>query len=113
MAQSGQVVHSLLSVSHLKFSYVISSGNNAVVGIEDYLEFLIEDEDTEVIALYLEGIKYPDKFAQVLARAAAKGKPIVTLKLEHQKKRGKQQRLTLAAWPDQMRPLMLCLRSLA
>lgn len=81
VAQSGQVATLLLSVSHLKFSYVISSGNNAVVGIEDYLEFLIEDEDTEVIALYLEGIKYPDKFAQVLARAAAKGKPIVTLKV--------------------------------
>ena len=66
-----------------------------------------------MIALYLEGIKYPDKFAQVLARAAAKGKPIVTLKVGASEKRGKQQRLTLAAWPDQMRHLMLCLRSLA
>ena len=37
VAQSGQVATLLLSVSHLKFSYVISSGNNAVVGIEDYL----------------------------------------------------------------------------
>ncbi|NLG85724.1 MAG: acetate--CoA ligase family protein, partial [Firmicutes bacterium] len=81
VAQSGQVCSLLVSVPHLKFSYAISSGNNAVVGIEDYLEFLVEDEATEVIAVYLEGVKYPEKFARVLAQAAKKRKPIIALKV--------------------------------
>ena len=62
------------------FSYVISAGNSKIVTMEDYLEFLVEDENTEVVATYMEGIKKPEKFAQVLHRAVEKRKPVVILK---------------------------------
>lgn len=81
VSQSGQVCSLLASVSYLNFSYAISSGNNAVIGVEDYLEFLVEDEATEVIAVYLEGIKKPEKFVKILAKAAKLRKPILALKV--------------------------------
>lgn len=59
---------------------MISAGNCKVVNIEDYLEFLVDDEDTKVVAAYMEGIRNPDKFAEVLKKATEKKKPVVILK---------------------------------
>lgn len=80
LSQSGQIVLSALDYPELAFSYVISSGNSADVKMEDYLDFLVEDEQTKVVAVYLEGITQPDKFANTLAKAARKRKPVVILK---------------------------------
>ena len=80
ISQSGQVCLSLMDIEHMKFSYIVSSGNSSIVNMEDYLEFLIEDEATKVIALYIEGIKKPNKFIECLKNAAIKKKPIVVLK---------------------------------
>lgn len=80
VSQSGQVCTSLLISPKSEFSYLISSGNSKVTEIEDYLEFLVEDEDTGVIAAYMEGVTQPERFIKVLQRAAALGKPVVLLK---------------------------------
>jgi acyl-CoA synthetase (NDP forming) len=81
VSQSGQVCSLLASVPYLDFSYAVSSGNNAVAGVEDYLEFLVEDDSTKVIAVYLEGVKQPERFVEILAKAAKMRKPIVALKV--------------------------------
>lgn len=81
VAQSGQVCSLLVSMEQIKFAYAISSGNGTIIEIEDYMEFLINDESTEIIAVYLEGISNNKKFAQVLTKAAAAKKPIVALKV--------------------------------
>ncbi|MGH0054045.1 MAG: acetate--CoA ligase family protein [Sphaerochaetaceae bacterium] len=80
VSQSGQLVLSMMEAQSIKFSYAISSGNGKITTIEDYLEFLVEDQDTKVIALYMEGSKNPKKLAQTLKRAALVRKPIVVLK---------------------------------
>lgn len=80
VSQSGQVCMGLMESAKGSFSYVISAGNSKIVTMEDYLEFLVEDENTEVVAAYMEGIKKPEKFAQVLHRAVEKRKPVVILK---------------------------------
>lgn len=54
-----------------------SIGNRADVNECDLIEFLENDADTEVIALYLESIPQGRRFARL---AAASGKPIVLLK---------------------------------
>ncbi|MDH5636273.1 MAG: CoA-binding protein, partial [Candidatus Bathyarchaeota archaeon] len=41
----------------VRFSTVISSGNEADFTTIDFLEYLGEDEDTKVITMYLEGVK--------------------------------------------------------
>ncbi|MCB5712987.1 CoA-binding protein [Lactonifactor sp. BIOML-A3] len=81
VSQSGQVCSLLASVPYLNFSYAISSGNNAVAGVEDYLEFLVEDDATKVIAVYLEGVRQPERFVRILGDAARKRKPIIALKV--------------------------------
>lgn len=45
-----------------------------------YLNFLIDDSNTKVIALYLEGVKNPHKFEACLQKAMEKKKPVVILK---------------------------------
>lgn len=80
VSQSGQLVLSMMEAASIRFSYAISSGNGKITTIEDYLDFLVDDEDTQVIALYMEGSKQPAKLAAALKKAALKKKPIVVLK---------------------------------
>jgi acetate---CoA ligase (ADP-forming) len=63
------------------FSFVISCGNQAGVGIEDYLEYLVDDPSTEVISAFVEGFREPRRLPGIAARAAAQRKPIVLLKV--------------------------------
>ncbi len=64
----------------LKFSYAISSGNELVVDLADYVNFLVNDPETKVIALFIEGIRRVDAFKEAAARALAAKKPIVVIK---------------------------------
>lgn len=80
VSQSGQLVLSMMDSPRMKFSYGISSGNSKICTMEDYLEFLIDDEDTKVIAIYLEGVKEPERFVSALKKAAEIKKPVVILK---------------------------------
>src|SRR5262249_34906374 len=63
------------------FSYLVSSGNEAVTGLADYLDFLAEDPHTRAICLVLESLRDPRAFFAAAARARRNGKPIVALKL--------------------------------
>src|SRR5262249_60022574 len=62
-------------------SYIVSCGNQAGVTIEDYLDFLVDDDDTAVIGVYAEGLRQPDKLRRVAARARQRQTPIVMLKV--------------------------------
>lgn len=57
-----------------------SLGNSAVMNSLDVLEYLIEDEATRAIALFLETVREPDRFIEVARKALAAGKPIVVYK---------------------------------
>ena len=80
ISQSGQLILTIMDSPKVKFSYAISAGNSRIVTMEDYLEFLISDQDTKVIAMYLEGVRNPVRFMQSLKKAAEIKKPIVILK---------------------------------
>ena len=81
ISQSGQLCLSMMEDPSMRFSYIISAGNAKLVQMEDYMEFLVDDPDTKVIALYLEGVKNPTKFIAMLQKAAKKRKPVVILKV--------------------------------
>src|SRR5207237_5440743 len=55
-------------------------GNEAAVSITDALQYAVEDEATQVIAIFMETIREPDRFVQMVQRAFERGKPIVALK---------------------------------
>jgi acetyltransferase len=86
VSQSGQFVLSMMDNPVPGFSYGISSGNSKVVTMEDYLEFLVEDPDTRVVALYLEGVNDPKRFIAALKRAAEIRKPVVVHKVGRSEK---------------------------
>ena len=62
-------------------SLVATMGNEPMIDIIDAIEYMIEDENTKVICLFLEEITDRAKFARVAQRADAAGKPIVALKV--------------------------------
>jgi acyl-CoA synthetase (NDP forming) len=64
----------------LRFSYGITSGNEISFDLADYLNFLVDDPNTRVIALFIEGLRRPDAFMAAAARALEAGKPIVAIK---------------------------------
>src|SRR5205807_4216968 len=64
----------------LRFSYGITSGNEADLDLADYLNFLIDDPHTRQIVLFIEGIRRPLAFMQAAGRALAAGKPILAIK---------------------------------
>ena len=59
----------------------ISCGNEAVLNIADYADYLIRDENTGVIGILTKGFRDPQKFLRVAKLAAELKKPIVILKL--------------------------------
>lgn len=80
ISQSGQIVLGGLDSPNMGFSHVISSGNSCNVKVEDYLDFLVDDEDTKVVAAYMEGVTKPEKLVAAFQKAALKKKPVVVLK---------------------------------
>lgn len=81
ISQSGKICLNMMQVDYMNFSYLISAGNCSCILIEDYIDYLIDDPGTKVIGLYLEGVKDPEKFEDVLRRAVEKKKAIVVLKV--------------------------------
>ena len=82
ISQSGSICIGLLTdCRRFGWSQVISSGNEAVVAAVDFLEYLIDDPNTRVIAMFLESVRQPDRFVAALDRAADRGKPVVVLKV--------------------------------
>lgn len=82
VSQSGAFCVSLLTdLRRFGFSYVVSSGNEAVLAAANYLEYLVEDPHTRVIGCFLETVRQPERFIAALDRAAAQDKPVVVLKV--------------------------------
>lgn len=81
-SQSGALAAVLATMLHPRDCYVstsVSTGNEAVSGVEDYVEWLVDDENTHVIAMYVESLRRPQAFIAAARRARKAGKPIVML----------------------------------
>src|SRR5436190_2865129 len=81
-SQSGALGLALLekaSERRLGFSSFVSIGNKADVSSNDLLEWWEDDNETELVLLYLESFGNPQKFAR-LAQRVARRKPVLALK---------------------------------
>ncbi len=63
------------------FRYIISSGNEADLEASDYIQYLLQDPEIEVVAALVEGFKDGAQFIAVAETALRLGKPIVLLKV--------------------------------
>jgi len=82
VSQSGAmaaVVGTTLIARAIPTSYSVSTGNEAVSGVEDYVDWLVDDPHTQVIAMIVEQFRRPAAFLAAARRARAAGKPIVLL----------------------------------
>jgi acetate---CoA ligase (ADP-forming) len=62
-------------------SLVATMGNEPMIDITDAIDYMVEDENTKVICLFLEEVTDRATFARAAQRADAAGKPIVALKV--------------------------------
>ncbi len=84
VAQSGGLGFGIMNqglARGIDFSYVVSTGNETDLGVVEYVEYLIADEHTQVIGLFLEGLDEPLRLRDLALQAAAAGKAIVAAKM--------------------------------
>jgi len=83
ISQSGNLGLVVLAMGYeagLGFSKYVSSGNEADLHFEDYLEYLGQDKETKVVLGYIEGLRESRRFLEVAAEVTRK-KPVVVMKV--------------------------------
>ena len=81
VSQSGALAEVLiLEQRDVPIVSVVSVGNQAVLGVEDIVDVLLDDSGVNAIGVYLEGLRDPPFFSEVAVRALDRGVPIVALK---------------------------------
>ncbi|HEX6844101.1 MAG TPA: acetate--CoA ligase family protein [Actinomycetota bacterium] len=63
------------------FNLLVSSGQEIVTTMADYMEYALGLESTRVLALLLETVRDPARFVAMLERAAARDVPVLALKV--------------------------------
>ncbi|HEX6690483.1 MAG TPA: bifunctional acetate--CoA ligase family protein/GNAT family N-acetyltransferase [Burkholderiales bacterium] len=83
VSQSGAICTAVLDwayTAEIGFSSVISLGGAADLDFGELLDFLVEDDATDAVLLYVEGIRDARRYLSAL-RAAARVKPVIALKV--------------------------------
>ena len=62
------------------FSKLVSTSNEVDLDLADFVDYLVDDQATSVIALYMEGLRNVPKFRAAAQKAAKAGKPIIVFK---------------------------------
>ncbi|WP_074955314.1 acetate--CoA ligase family protein [Alicyclobacillus macrosporangiidus] len=82
--QSGALASSVMALAvarNIGVSLLVSMGNETMINATDVVDYLIEDDSTRVIAMFLETIRSPEEFSRVARKALDRGKPMVVLKI--------------------------------
>ncbi|HWE71705.1 MAG TPA: acetate--CoA ligase family protein [Stellaceae bacterium] len=82
IAQSGAMmgnIASALGAKGVAVNYTISTGNEAVTSAEDFLEAVLDDPQTQIFVLFLEQIRKPAHFLDLVAKARQLGKPVLLM----------------------------------
>jgi acyl-CoA synthetase (NDP forming) len=84
VAQSGGIgfaIYHRAKALGIALSYVVSAGNESDLGAGEFLDYMVQDCSTDVILLFIEGIRDVDKFLAAARRAAETGKPVIVTKV--------------------------------
>src|SRR6266481_2342443 len=84
VAQSGGIgfaIYHRARALGIALSYVISAGNESDLGAGEFLDYMVKDASTDVILLFIEGIRDVDKFLAAARHAAEIGKPVIVTKV--------------------------------
>ncbi|WP_398481819.1 acetate--CoA ligase family protein [Tardiphaga sp.] len=84
VAQSGGIgfaIYNRAKALGIALSTVISTGNESDLGAGEFLDYMVQDPATDVILLFIEGIRDVDKFLSAARKAAEIGKPVIVTKV--------------------------------
>ncbi|MDH2385668.1 acetate--CoA ligase family protein [Bradyrhizobium sp. CER78] len=84
VAQSGGIgfaIYHRAKALGVALSYVVSAGNESDLGAGEFLDYMVQDSSTDVILLFIEGIRDVDKFLAAAKRAAELRKPVIVTKV--------------------------------
>jgi acetate---CoA ligase (ADP-forming) len=82
ISQSGGLmahVRLALEARHLQVSYSVSTGNEAGLGLADFIDFFTTEDTTSAIIVYVEQVRQPAEFLAAARRARAAGKPVLMM----------------------------------
>jgi acyl-CoA synthetase (NDP forming) len=65
----------------IAFNLTVSSGQEIVTTMDEYMSFALDLESTKVVALVLETVRRPEGFLAALAKANERGIPVLALKV--------------------------------
>ncbi|MGI9483523.1 MAG: acetate--CoA ligase family protein [Hyphomicrobiales bacterium] len=81
ITQSGMFSSDItMSQRSVPLAYMISAGNQAVMGQEDFIDYLCEDPAVRAIGVHIEGLQDVARFEQAALKALQHNSPIVALK---------------------------------
>ena len=75
----GYHIRQSLEARGVPSSYSITSGNEAGLGLADFIEFFVQDEATSGVIVYVEQIRNPNALLSAVSAARAAGKPILMM----------------------------------
>ena len=84
VSQSGGFAYSIMAFCQeagVGMDYMVSTGNEADLGILDFVEHFLEDDQIDLIAVYVEGLKEGKRLRALGRRALQSGKPIAVWKV--------------------------------
>ena len=67
--------------ARFRFNLLTSQGQEINASVADYMDYALELKSTRVLALFLEAVRDPERFLEVLAKARAKDIPVVVTKV--------------------------------
>jgi acetate---CoA ligase (ADP-forming) len=82
LAQSGAMAANMRDAfigRGLTVTASISTGNEACLGVEDFIAAYLDDSNTQVLALYVEQVRRPSEFLALCQRARELAKPVVLM----------------------------------
>jgi len=84
ISQSGGFAYSIMTYCEeagIGFDHMVSTGNESSLNTLDFIEHFLEDDETHLIAVYMEGIKDGRRLRALGRRALEIGKPIAVWKV--------------------------------
>ncbi len=81
ITQSGMLSSDMtMAQRSVPLAYMISAGNQAALGQEDFLEVMVDDPAVRAIGLHIEGLQDIPRFEAAALKALKQGVPVVALK---------------------------------
>jgi len=83
VSQSGGVATNIMAdglASGVRFSHVITTGNEADLTVSDFLSHLADDDDTDAVLGYIEGLDDGAAFCAAARRMQEAGKPLILMR---------------------------------